>query len=523
MKIWTSFVLSDKFIINTLTKLKIFASGFIIFIIFLPHSVLAAPTATLYFLPKIGNYKIGQIFQVKVMVNTNGQAINAIESTIDYSDDTLQATSLSRSNLISLWAKEPSYNNSHVNFSGGIPSPGFTGTSNLLTINFKAVAEGEAWLKFTNPTSVLANDGYGTDILSSTGTASFKIQLAEKQPTAPPITPPPTVGEPQIMVSSPTHPDQNRWVANQDIIFNWQRTKNVTNFSYVLDHNSETIPDNYGEGLVITTSYLSIDDGIWYFHIKGRANQSWGPVTHYRVQIDASPPYDFKIISEESIPTANPSPRFRFEAKDDLSGIDRYEIAIDQSNWLKTTDNSYQVQNLSVGRHNLMVRAIDRAENSTEQQMEIEISTPSGPQITYWTKRILYGESFVAKGRGVPESKINLYVFNNRGQILDKNVQASINGNWLIEIQEPLMRGQYKFSVTQELPTGITSPASPKEKFEVLTNAIKIFGWILPKEILLWLIILLIIVILFLTTLILIFYRSFAKRNLKLKDLLNKK
>ena len=138
-------------------------------------SAQATPSARLYFLPESGSFEIGKTFSVRLAVDTGDNSINLVEANLSFSKNTLEVTGFSKSGtIINLWFNEPDFSNSDgkIYFSGGIPNPGFTGIGRIIIINFKAKAAGSAWLKVSSA-QVLANDGFGTNILSSTGSAHF--------------------------------------------------------------------------------------------------------------------------------------------------------------------------------------------------------------------------------------------------------------------------------------------------------------------------------------------------------------
>jgi hypothetical protein len=139
-----------------------------------------ASAAALYFSPSAKTYHVGNTFQVSAYVST-ADAMNACEAVIDYPSNLLEATSVStKSSIFSLMVENASFSstNGTARFSGVVLNPGYTGTGGrLITINFRAKAVGEAVLTFSSA-QVLANDGAGTDILSSRGSA--KITILEK-------------------------------------------------------------------------------------------------------------------------------------------------------------------------------------------------------------------------------------------------------------------------------------------------------------------------------------------------------
>jgi hypothetical protein len=143
---------------------------------------------TLLFSPSSGSYKVGQTFSVRVVVSSPAQAVNAVSAKLSFPTDKLQVTSVSKiGSILNLWVEEPSFSNSQgtVSMEGVVPNPGFKGNGGpVLTINFRVLKDGPADLQYVSG-QLLANDGYGTNILKNKGTASFTLLEAPAPQVAP--------------------------------------------------------------------------------------------------------------------------------------------------------------------------------------------------------------------------------------------------------------------------------------------------------------------------------------------------
>jgi hypothetical protein len=131
-----------------------------------------ATAATLFLAPTKGNFYVGDTISVSLLVDAPSQSINALEGKITFPSDKLEVINISKTDsIITLWAQEPIFSsnqNSFIVFSGGLPSPGFIGPTGLIiTISFKVKGEGNATIDVEDG-QVLANDGYGTNILATT-------------------------------------------------------------------------------------------------------------------------------------------------------------------------------------------------------------------------------------------------------------------------------------------------------------------------------------------------------------------
>jgi hypothetical protein len=142
-------------------------------------SPLTVSADTLFISPAHGEYVVGDTFSIRVLTSSPLQAINAVSGVISFPTDKLRVTSISKtSSILSLWVQEPSFSNSQgtVNFEGVVPNPGFNRANGVvLTVSFRVEKEGTASLRFSSG-SLLANDGYGTDILRTLGTATFTLK-----------------------------------------------------------------------------------------------------------------------------------------------------------------------------------------------------------------------------------------------------------------------------------------------------------------------------------------------------------
>ena len=165
-------------------RLALISSVFFVLIsVALPSAALAQ--ATLFIAPASGAYKTGELFSVLINVNTGGQPINAASGQLNFDNQRLEISEIGFSrSVFSIWTEEPNYSNAGgvVRFSGGLPTPGFTGASgSILRITFKAKAAGSAPVVFVSG-AVLANDGKGTNILDSLKGGLFTILSAVSSP-----------------------------------------------------------------------------------------------------------------------------------------------------------------------------------------------------------------------------------------------------------------------------------------------------------------------------------------------------
>ena len=129
----------------------------------------------------VGVQHVGDTFSVPVYVSAgSGESLNALSASITFPPQQLRVVLLGDKGIVDLWAQKPSYSNTEgiVSFQGVTYNPGFSGVSGkVITVTFRALAQGTAQIAFHSP-SILANDGQGTEILTSSSGSTVVIQDA---------------------------------------------------------------------------------------------------------------------------------------------------------------------------------------------------------------------------------------------------------------------------------------------------------------------------------------------------------
>ena len=374
---------------------KIFlALSILIFFLVIP-SVIKAAGASLYLSPQTGKVFVGSTFDVSIFVNTGGNDVNAVKADIKFDPKKIQITNPSSGrSFISVWVAQPSFSNiqGQVSFQGGVPSPGINTSSGLVsTITFRAIAPGETVISVLNSSQVLLDDGKGTNVLGSIGQGIYEIVM------------PPPEGP---RVFSPTHPDENKWYNNSSPSFSWEKEDGITDFSYSIDNNFYTVPDDIAEGDHTSVSYTGLDDGVWYFHIKARKAGAWGGVTHYVLLIDATPPAVFTLSFEPKLRSpvmVSKEPIISFITTDGLSGISHYELKLvdltkargeETTKFFIEVSSPYQLPIMESGEYEVLVRAFDQAMNYQDSSQKIEVIPVE--RFLYFTKKgIVVGTFFI--------------------------------------------------------------------------------------------------------------------------------
>lgn len=161
-----------------------------IFLTLVPWNVFAAEFRVT---PPLGAVQVGDTFTVEVVLDPEGEAVNALEGGVEVSPE-LRITEVRYArSVVPLWVVAPSVGvgGSQTLFAGAIPGgfEGVVGTSwvgfrpgTVLTLVVTAVREGDASVSFTPRTLSYLHDGEGTPAETTLVRTSFTI--GEVQNTA---------------------------------------------------------------------------------------------------------------------------------------------------------------------------------------------------------------------------------------------------------------------------------------------------------------------------------------------------
>jgi len=333
--------------------------------------------ATLTMLPSSGSFYEGDVIQVLALVHTGSQPINAVRAHISYPSDLMEIIQISSDASFCSFFVEQEFDNQtgQIIYSCGAPSPGFSGEFGLVgTFYFRMKKTGYANLQFAQDSTVLANDGFGTDLLSGTSGASFNIieRLDEYEQLSP-------VGEQDtaieiplpVLVNSKTHSDQNKWYKHGHVEFEFQKTNGTIGFSYLLDQESDSRPDPSKYSTDNFVKYDGLEDGIWYLHFMEISQDDVGPISHYKIQIDSDAPEPPEVTAIER--NDDQSLWTLYLSANDDNDISKYEVIVD--------GETYEVQKkIEVKAHELesddiTIIAYDLSGNSS-----LTVYTLPGPE-----------------------------------------------------------------------------------------------------------------------------------------------
>ncbi len=309
--------------------------------------------------------------KIAIRLDSGGEAINAVQVIVDYDPAIVQVNDIVTANSLCgqqfFLKKNIDNKKGEVQITCGLPTPGFTGrTGTVAELMLQPVAVGAFALRFGSGTEVLANDGLGTNVLRAVTNGSYRITSLEMRQTA-------TNVPPGVIVFSPSHLNSERWYNVRRAQFTWP-TVSGYQYAYVFDQSPTSTPRGgtvTWDGMVI----LNPDhDGIYYFHIAAKKGNTLGPISHFRVNIDATPPLPPVIQASKTKIKPGEVVRFQFSGSDALSGLQpNYYVKIDNSIFIPTLSR-LDIPFLENGVHTIGLRTFDNARNFSDANMTIEVS-----------------------------------------------------------------------------------------------------------------------------------------------------
>jgi len=127
---------------------------------------------------------VGDTFTVRVGASSGGVQVNTIGADLSYPIGLVAASSVSGPSAITLYVAKGITDPGRVSIQGGILPPQALSDSAIGTVTFRALAQGTAVISAASSSGIYANDGKGTDILTTRG--SISVVIGPKK-TAPPI------------------------------------------------------------------------------------------------------------------------------------------------------------------------------------------------------------------------------------------------------------------------------------------------------------------------------------------------
>lgn len=461
-----------------------------------------AAAASYYFSPSTIKLNVGQSTTVSLFLSTD-TAINAGDGTIVLPTSYVSGSSISKSgSIFANWPEEPGISGASIRFAGGLPTPGYQGTSGrVLSVTIRGVAEGTGLITISGG-RILANNSGSTNIFSGASSATVTVTRV-------------VTG---AAITSTTHPDPAKWYKAKDASLAWTKPTGATSYSYTLSHDGGQ-PSKSGSGTATSANFSELADGIWTFSLVTTFSDGKTANSSYTVRVDTTPPAKFEFKTERKNGSTDPFPILSFFTTDTPSGIERYEVIVDNNNPISTAENTVQLPKQRPGKHTLIVRAVDKAGNSTDSVGSFNVDGFAGPIITDYPSIVSIFQKIKLTGTALYGAKVQLYIggivveeFIVKDHLSDDQKESSeiatvtddSTVEWTYEMKNGQLPGYRLLYATQTKPDGAESNLSNQIKFLVAPDSANVFGFNVP---LLLIVFLLLVVLVLAGAFIVIGYR----------------
>ncbi len=239
------------------------------------------------------------------------------------------------------------------------------GTEHLTTLTFRAKNPGVGFIQFDSSSHVISN---GVEELGGLGRYTVTV--------APTTRPGGLAGQSVITITSPTHPSEDAWYANNEVFVKWA-IDGTTPIAMFVGFDQDPMGKAATHAVNQNAAFSASRDGVWYVHLQAVFSDGTIQRVDFRVQIDRTPPLPISpVVEQTNVPGKVPNMAW-FGTLDETSGIDHYEVYIDGRYATSTERQFYPLTDQLSGDHILVVKAVDRAGNSSEGKTTYRI-TPGG-------------------------------------------------------------------------------------------------------------------------------------------------
>ncbi len=211
-------------------------------------------------------------------------------------------------------------------------------------------------------------------VVFAVGFLASAIFVTAQESVAPAVGDDVFVGGPEAPVVNFSAASNDGWViAATSTTFSWELSEGITAVAVAVKEEAGTEPDKAYRPPVseFTIDPKELSEGLHYLSVQFKNETKWGYITEVSFWVDNTPPEPFNIKMQ----SVNDDGGFvlSLEAIDTLSGIDHYEVSLDDRVPLILSDTEAEkgfvlVPNKS-GDHNILVKAFDKAGNVRENSV----------------------------------------------------------------------------------------------------------------------------------------------------------
>ena len=349
--------------------------GLIALIVLAPSLVFAAGSGTLSVSAPLVAAKTGELFDVGISGNAGNEGIDTVRAVLTFDPTMVRVQSVRLTGSFDHAAPGNYLDNKNGKISWGaftLAKP-VNGAFSFATVTFLAVKEGTVSISVSSDSHMIHD---GEEKIDVTSLKATDVTLASSPLVEP--------GSPLLTVSSTSNATETDWYANNKVEMSWvvlQAEKSVDHFLVAFDETSNTDPTGSVPVKTLSKTYLSVKDGIHYFHIKGALKGGgFTPTVHRKAQVDVTAPNDFVVTPTDAQVIEGESVWLTFATTDETAGVTQYQMAINDSAF-QVQESPLEMTDLKAGTYFFRVGAFDRAGNIKYSGVSVRVY-PAGTDLS---------------------------------------------------------------------------------------------------------------------------------------------
>jgi len=129
--------------------------------------------------PMLGDYEIGEIIPMPIVVENNGVAVNAVQADIGFDPDSFEVIDILTDQSFANIFIQKEINNikGYARLAGGLPNPGYSGKRGIFgVVLLKTRQSGKLIVNYLPTSRILANDGKPTNLLKETTPVYYAVR-----------------------------------------------------------------------------------------------------------------------------------------------------------------------------------------------------------------------------------------------------------------------------------------------------------------------------------------------------------
>lgn len=251
-----------------------------------------------------------------------------------------------------------------------------------------------------------------------------------------------------LTVTSPSYPDHNAWYNSRNASFEWNLSDSVTAIRTLYGNDPLSTPNKVYTPPVSGKEFLVSEDGIMYMHVQAKTVSGWGPISHYKFQIDTKPPTDIVTTLLDGVETYRTNPDIKVTADDNLSGLAQVDLVLDgtaTTTFSASTNGVYTLYDVKPGKHTVDVYVRDHAGNVGTDRASFTAIELNAPEITQYQKYATVGDVLKVVGSTYPNVPVEITYTNTKNDnTYTKTVQSDSDGTFRSLWTDDIPAGVYE-------------------------------------------------------------------------------